>query len=141
MIISMAMRIMTSMVRSRKAHYLLLKKNFPDDYMDWIKLIKNKIKIKFLPIKIQIDDSISQIREKIYIYMSDFENKSFIIPQNQELWLKKNNGENEIIGYYYENKKTKEKEFSNPHIFDINIEKNSKNLKIFDKNHLKKKYK
>jgi hypothetical protein len=121
-----------------KNEVLLLKKNFPDDYMQWIKLIKNKIKIKFLPVKIQIDDSINQIREKIYIYISDFENKSFIIPQNQELWLKKSNGENEIIGYYYENKKTKEKEFLNPHIFDIKIEKDNKNLKIFDTNYLKK---
>jgi len=120
-----------------KDEVILLKKKYPNDFNNWIKLIKNKIKIKFLPVKIHMDDSINQIREKIYIYISDIENKSYIIPQNQELWLKKNNGENEIIGYYYENKKNKEKETLIPHIFDVpKIEKS--NIIIFDTIDLKK---
>ena len=58
-----------------KDEVLLLKKKYPNDFNNWIKLIKDKIKIKFLPVKIHMDDSINQIREKIYIYISDIDNK------------------------------------------------------------------
>ena len=60
----------------------LLKKTYPNDYLDWINMVKQKIKIKFVPCKIHIDDTVNDIREKIFIFMSDVENKSYILPQN-----------------------------------------------------------
>ena len=119
-----------------KDEVLLLKNTYPDDYMEWINIVKNKIKIKFIPNKIQIDDTINDIRRKIFIYLSNFEEKNFILPENQELWLKKINGKSEIIGYYYENIKTKEKDISIPHI--IEHVKFNKNVENIDTHNLKK---
>ena len=115
----------------------LLKETYPNDYTDWIKIVKNKIKIKFIQNKIHIDDSISEIRKKIFVYLSNFEEKIFILPENQELWLETNNGKSEIIGYYYENNKTKEKDISIPHLID-NIKFNKNNITTFDASNFKK---
>ena len=99
-----------------KDEVLLLRKNYKDYYEDWVNIVKKKIKIKFIPAKIEIDDSINEIRKKIFIYLST--DKNYILPENQELWLEKNDGTMEIIGYYYDNVKTKEKEFTLPHIYE-----------------------
>jgi hypothetical protein len=90
----------------------ILKANYPKYYEEWINVVKKKIKIKFINAKIQIDDTINEIRNKIFVYLSDEKNNNFLLPKNQELWLEKRNGVMEIIGYYYENNKTKEKEFT-----------------------------
>ena len=132
-----------------KDEVILLRKNYKDYYEDWINIVKKKIKIKFIPVKLEIDDSINEIRKKIFIYIST--DKSYILPENQELWLEKIDGTMEIIGYYYENAKTKDKEFTLPHIyekFDItfdsrNTKKNTSenNMLIYDllENNFKKK--
>jgi len=113
----------------------ILRKMYPDDYNDWINMVKNKIKIKFIKNKIRIDDTIGEIRKKIFVYLSKPD--EYILPENQELWLNKNNGESEIIGYYYENNITKEKDIKHPHIQDN--QKFDKNMiKNFDIHHLKK---
>jgi len=90
----------------------ILRENYFDYYNEWINIVKNKIKIIFIPNRIQIDDSIGEIRKKIFIFLSNFEEELFILPENQELWLEKNNGTKQIIGYYYENI------IINPHILD-----------------------
>ena len=95
----------------------ILKAKYPKYYEIWINVVKKKIKIKFINSKIQIDDTINEIRNKIFVYLSDEKNNNFLLPKNQELWLEKVNGVMEIIGYYYENIKTKEKEFTIPHIY------------------------
>ena len=118
-----------------KDEQLLLKKYFPNDYISWINLLKKKIKIKFINNKIQIDDNISDIRKKIFVYMSDYENKNFILPENQQLWMENKKDNYEIIGYYYENTETKLKDFSAPSLYNIFDEKkinkdfNHKNFK------------
>lgn len=117
-----------------KEEVLLLKKTYPNDYNDWINIVKNKIKIKFIQNKIHIDDSINEIRKKIFVYLSNYQDKIFILPENQELWLETNNGKSEVIGYYYENIKTKEKDNILPHE-DVKFNKNVKN---FDTSNLKK---
>ena len=115
----------------------ILRKTYPDDYNDWINMVKNKIKIKFIKNKIKIDDTISEIRKKIFVYLSKPDENIYILPENQELWLNKNNGESEIIGYYYENNITKEKDIINSHIKDH--QKFNKNIiKNFDIHNLKK---
>ena len=102
-----------------KEEVLLLKNNYKDYYLDWISIVKKKIRIKFIPVKIEIDDSINEIRKKIFVYLSDEKNKYFILPQNQELWLQHLDGKMEIIGYYYyKNTKTEEKEYITPSIYE-----------------------
>jgi hypothetical protein len=119
-----------------KEDLILLKNKYPNDFMSWINIVKEKIKIKFINNTIRIDDTINEIRNKIFVYLSDIENKSYILPKNQELWMKKKNNSYEIIGYYYENIQKKDKENINPHIFDkFDLKEN----KLFlDTNKLKK---
>lgn len=104
-----------------KEEVLLLKNKYPNDVMNWIKIVKDKIKIYFLPYKIQIDDTVSDIKKKIFVYLSNPDEKKYILPENQELWLEKIDGTFETIGYYYENDKTKEKENMIPHVYEKNI--------------------
>ena len=94
----------------------LLKNKFPEYYIEWINLIKKKQKVVFIPNKIHIDDSISEIRKKIFVYLSDPENKIYILPENQELWIENMNGTKEIIGYFYEDNKSN-KIVVSPHIY------------------------
>jgi hypothetical protein len=94
----------------------ILKNNFPNDYKNWIDLIKKKFKVFFIPNKIHIDDSISEIRKKIFIYLSNPETKEYIIPENQELWIKQSNGKYDLLGYYYENEKNDKIDIK-PHIY------------------------
>jgi len=118
-----------------KDDQILLKKYFGDYYIDWINLLKKKVKLRFINNKIHIDDTISEIRKKIFIYMSDFENKRFILPENQQLWLENKNGNYEIIGYYYEKNDNKEKSFITPSIYEqFNKDKHYFNEKNFKKN-------
>ena len=103
----------------------ILKNNYPNEFYNWIKVAKEdkNIKIKFIKNKINIDDTIREIKNKIFIFLSDLENRKFIIPENQELWVNYN-GKPEIIGYYYENNSEKSKIknnyklFTKPHLFE-----------------------
>ena len=40
---------------------------YPNDYMNWVNIVKQKIKIVFLPHKIYIDDTLNEIRKKIFV--------------------------------------------------------------------------
>ena len=121
-----------------KDDQLLLKKNYSKYYLNWINIIKNKHKIKFIQNKIHIDDTISEIRKKIFVFMSDEENKKFILPENQELWLEKEDKTFEIIGYYYENNINEQKEFTIPHINE-EFKASKDNNYVFNDKNLKKK--
>jgi hypothetical protein len=117
-----------------KEELLILKKNYPDNYSNWIQIIKKKIKIRFIYCTIKIDDKISEIRNKIFIYLSDFDNKNFILPENQELWVKKNKNDY-IIGYYYENILENERINITPHIYEeTNFNTISNNSLLVNKN-------
>ena len=117
---------------------ILKEKYSNDDINNWINIVKNKIKIKFIQEKIQIDDTISDIRKKIFIYLSDIENKKYILQENQELWLEKKTGNYEIIGYFYENIKTKEKLKIKPQIYEDPIDKTNFKNYSFNTKDLKK---
>ncbi len=118
----------------------LLKDNYPKDYMDWVNVVKNKIKIRFIDCKIQIDDTLNDIRKKIFVYLSDFDNKDFILPENQQLWMQReSNSADEIIGYYYENTETKTKENISPSInITLNKDTIANETDAFDISYLKK---
>ena len=99
-----------------KEDLLLLKELYPIEFMDWINVVKSKIKINFINNKIHIDETISEIRKKIFVFMSDFDKKEFITPENQEIWMEKEKtGIYEIIGYNYENIETKVIEYEAPY--------------------------
>ena len=124
------LKIILEKIENRKnissTEVILLKKTYPNYYMTWINIVKDKKKIKFINIKINIDDTINDIRKKIFIYLSDVEKKEYILPENQEIWLEKlkskdkNNDKNEIIGYFYIDKKgiTESKLIYPPHLYE-----------------------
>ena len=110
-----------------KDDQIKLKLAYPKYFTQWINIVKNKnINMKFINIKIHIDDNISDIRKKIFVYMSDIEKKNYILPENIELWLEKEDKSTELIGYYYENKNTSVKENFKPSIYE------SINLKLLE---------
>jgi hypothetical protein len=129
----------------------LLKKLYPNDFNSWINIVKQKIKIKFINNKIQIDDSLNDIRKKIFVYLSNPEEKYYILPENQELWLRRDKTiknknsiqnksiiENEIIGYYYEDNITFLKSYIKPHIDEEFNLKNINDEIFFSLNNKKK---
>ena len=81
-----------------------LKKAFPQNYSKWIDFALKKRKIKFIYEKIYLDDNIYDIRKKIFVYLSNYNQNDFILPENQELWLESIDSKKEVIGFYYENK-------------------------------------
>lgn len=89
----------------------LLKKKYKNYYLDWVKVVKEKKTIKFINATIRIDDSINEIKKKIYVYLSNPSAKppKYILTENQELWLKPNKDEYFMLGSYYENYETEER--------------------------------
>ena len=43
-------------------------------------------------------------KKKIFVYLSNYNQNYFILPENQELWLESSDNKTEVIGVYYENK-------------------------------------
>ena len=82
----------------KREEVLLLKQRYLNYYLEWIDIVKKKMKIKFIPALIQIDDSINDIRKKIFVFLSNPDTKTYILPENQELWLKKKDGSFKILG-------------------------------------------
>ena len=80
----------------------ILKTNFKNELQLWLKYIKDKVKIKFIYNLIRNNDSLSVIKKKIFYYCSNNKENKYIIPENQELWVKDENNNYEIIGPYYE---------------------------------------
>lgn len=120
-------KIILEKIENRKnissSEVIILKKTYPKYYMDWINIVKERKKIKFIDVKINIDDTINDIRKKIFIYLSDNEQKKYILPENQEIWLEKMSGKNknEIIGYFYIDKNSttpENKLIYPPHLYE-----------------------
>ena len=61
-----------------------------------------EINVHFINDLIEINDSVSNIRKKIFYYLSDPSKKQYILPENQELWVKNRENKDEIIGFYYQ---------------------------------------
>jgi hypothetical protein len=115
----------------------ILQTNYKKYYTSWINVVKKNIKIVFVKCKIQMDDTIEEIKKKIYIYLSDVENKKYIIPENQELWIQKDK-DYYILGSYYENIDNNERINKLPSIYEkyqldallLGINKKNNKLKI-----------
>jgi hypothetical protein len=116
----------------------LLKTKYKDDYKKWIAIVQeNKKKIKFIKTTIRIDDSINEIKRKIFVYLSNPDDKKYILTENQELWLE--NGDKYYnLGSYYENSKTNKILDIIPCVYEtfsinqafLNIDSQDNNLKL-----------
>ena len=85
-----------------------LKNFFPNYYENWLNYMKDlkhkKISsLLFIFHSIYLDDSINDIRKKIFLYLSEPSKNNYILPIHQELWINNKENKNEIIGIYYEN--------------------------------------
>ena len=111
-----------------KEEVSLLKDLYRENYKNWIDVVvRDRKKIVFIQNKIHLDDTLNEIRRKIYVFISDYEKKEFICPENQLLWVINEKNEQEVIGYIYENSITKQKINIVPNVFtkitEINISK------------------
>lgn len=100
-----------------KDNIKILKKYYKDYYLKWVSIVKDRIKIKFIFDQIRVDDSLYEIKQKIFIYLSSFNNitkkDDWLLPNNQELWYINDNNKPILIGYKYEN--------TLPHIYNTNF--------------------
>jgi hypothetical protein len=82
-----------------------LRELYPNDYLSWIDVVKRKIKIQFIYGRICIDDTVYELRKKLFYYLSSPSQNTFLLPENQELWMKSKD-KTYILGYTYENAQT-----------------------------------
>ena len=89
---------------------------------NWKLFLNNDIKIIYDYIR--LDDSISYIKNKIFLYLSNLEKKNLLIEKNQELWIEKDNNY-KILGYQYIDKETNELVEIEPSIYSkVEIDNN-----------------
>ncbi len=82
----------------------ILKDQFKSELNYWIKIVKQeKKKIKFVQSRIMYDDSLNEVKQKIFIHCSQHEDDWYILPQNMEIWVKDEKDKSHIFGYKYEN--------------------------------------
>lgn len=64
-----------------------------------LKALNNNEDIFFIPDKIWLDNTIREIKIKIFTYLSSVKEKKFFLPQNQQLWtpVPRDNGKKDII--------------------------------------------
>ncbi len=94
-----------------KAELTLLDKTFPNDFKKWYKwIVKENKNIRFIDSRIMLDDSLNELKRKIFVYCSNPENDLYILPTNMEIWLNDNNKKPYILGYKYKDMK--------PHIYE-----------------------
>jgi hypothetical protein len=90
-----------------------------DSWKDILKKGKNN-KLYFIPNLIRMDDSLNEVKKKIFVYCSDHEHRKYILPRNQEIWIKTKSGNNsksfKMLGYHYINKETEEVYEYPPHV-------------------------
>ena len=87
-----------------------IKKDYPIYYKDWLKI---DCEVVIINNKIREDDSIYLIKNKLFAYLSNLANDYYIIPNNQQLWMKRKNEIN-VLGYYYESTQNKASIYEKP---------------------------
>jgi hypothetical protein len=92
-----------------------------DTFTTWIDFRTSKSNIHFIYHYIRLDDSIREIKKKIFIYCSKVnQNKpQYLYPKYQELWIKNKKNQSKIIGTYYYQTENEEKIITLPHLEDI----------------------
>ena len=93
---------MSNGIIPQKNDITILKKMFGDYSVNlWISLINLKESIFFINDRIWTDDTIFQIKIKIFTYLSDVKKEEFITPFHQEIWINIEK-KNIILGIMYE---------------------------------------
>lgn len=72
----------------------------------WFSVNKNNEKLIFLDNRIWLDDTIFNIKLKLFLVLSEV-NINYVIPDNQQLWIKVDN-KNKILGYEFYNEDNKD---------------------------------
>lgn len=90
-------------------------------------LKSKKVEIELIEDRIYLDDNITQIRRKLFVYLSDISKKDYLHEKNQELYVKNPlycDNKYNLLGfqYQYEDKKG--------NLNDLNIQPSIKNKKI-----------
>ena len=83
-----------------KEEQQLLENEYKPYFKKWIEN-PNNVKIKFIYDKIQTEDSIRIIKNKIFVYLSNPKKNYYILPINQQLWVKLNSGKYKVLGYVF----------------------------------------
>ena len=76
-----------------------IKKEYPKDYAKMLSYSKLKDNVIFIDDLINLDNTVIDIKKKIFYYLSDTKNSTFLNINNQLLWLE----DNIILGYNYNN--------------------------------------
>ena len=76
-----------------------IKKEYPNDYSKILSYSKLKDNIVFIDDLINLDDTVIDIKKKIFYYLSDIKDGEYLNTNNQLLWLE----DNIILGYNYNN--------------------------------------
>ena len=80
----------------------ILQEYFGSVYKNWLNYYKkDKVDIHFINEMIEMNDTLHLIRKKIFYFLSNPSKNKYILPENQELWIKNENEEDEIIGVCY----------------------------------------
>ena len=82
-----------------------LKEIYPNDYYNILKYYKLKNDIMFINNLINFNDTIINIKRKIFIYLSNINDNIFFNPNNILLWIDDDKIKDKILGYYYNNYK------------------------------------
>ncbi len=134
--------------RLKKSELNSLNNLFGDETINqWIGIIKKGGKLSFIPNLIRMDDSLNEVKKKIFVYCS--QNEDYILPRNQELWIKlkmKSKSKStqnitnklnplkyKILGYHYIDKQTGEEYKYAPHIYFKDIEFDNDLLKTYQR--------
>ncbi len=119
--------------KMKKPHEKIIRDIFGNLLDTWFDWIKKRNKIHFIPNFIKMDDSLNEVKKKIFVYCSHKDN--YILPQNQEIWIKIGNSEKyRTLGYHYINKQTGERYIYPPHVYTTKIEIDEDLLPIHQRN-------
>lgn len=78
----------------------------------WIQ-IAEKNKIQFVNDQIHMDDTIANIKNKLFVYLSDPQKDNYLLDKNQEVWVKLSSGY-KLLGITYKNLKLKPSYYGKP---------------------------
>ena len=81
----------------------ILKNKYKNDFSYWKELRTNKVTFKFVNSYIMYDDSLNEFKRKIFVYCSNENDETYLLPQNMELWVVDNLNNPHMLGYKYKN--------------------------------------
>lgn len=93
-----------------------MKNRFGNVFEHWFESFKRGIKLHFIEDYLKMDDSLFEVRKKLFVYLSDPKLNKYLLPFNQEIWFEDIHHKRHLLGYQYYDKNTNEKIHLLPHI-------------------------